>query len=339
MAIAPHDGSLWLTDASPSAYPYAQVIPGLAAIAARYDVFILDQYGVLHNGSEPYRGAVACLRQLLAAGKTVVLLSNTSKRAVDLPPKLASLGFPTDFLGSVTGGEVAWRYLDERRSTLSKCSLITSSLEESVADRQQNPRSLFHGLDVQVVPVDQAEYLVVEGTEQVCYSDKVAEAHTTGYRDSGVINAAVKSFLEEGRKRDLPLLCTNPDVLAVVAGETVVHMGGGIAKEYEAMGGTVVYFGKPRREHFQVCLDMAKVTPENLSRVVHVGDSLHHDVQGAKNTGIDSVFIAAGIHAPELQVNAWSDNEEDLHIKPELLERLLEDSKLFPTYACTHFTW
>lgn len=310
-------------------------------MAARYDVFILDQYGVLHNGSEPYRGAVDCLRRLLGLGKTVVLLSNTSKRACDLKPKLASLGLPTDFLGSVTGGEVAWQYLAERRESLATCAVITSELEANVVRREENPRSLFHGLAIQVVPVDRADCLIVEGTEQVCYSEDPAAAQATDYRATGELNEAVAAFLRDGRRRDLPMLCTNPDVLAVVANESVVHMGGGIAKAYEAMGGTVVYFGKPRREHFEVCLAMAGVKPEDKARVVDVGDSLHHDVQGAVNTGIDSVFIAGGIHAPELQVNAWAteDDDEEQRIKPELLHELLDEAQLYPTYACTRFSW
>lgn len=296
---------------------------------------------MLHNGSEPYRGAVDCLRRLIDLGKTVVLLSNTSKRASDLRPKLASLGLPTDFLGSVTGGEVAWQYLDERRDSLSKCAVITSELESNFIKRRENPRSLFHGLDLEIVPVDRAEFLIVEGTEQVCYNDKLSEAQATDYRETGVLNAAISAFLEGGRKRNLPMLCTNPDVLAVVANESVVHMGGGIAKAYEAMGGSVVYFGKPRREHFEVCLKMANVKPEDKARVVHVGDSLHHDVQGAKNTGVDSVFIAGGIHAPELRVNAWApeDDDEQQRIKPKLLQKLLDETQLVPTYACTRFLW
>jgi ribonucleotide monophosphatase NagD (HAD superfamily) len=59
---------------------------------------------------------------------------------------------------------------------------------------------------------------------------------------------------------------------------------------------------KPRKEQFLAsaqalgCLD-------DLSRVAHVGDSLHHDVAGAAGAGIASIFVASGIHATDLDVS------------------------------------
>ncbi|OWY91932.1 HAD hydrolase protein [Phytophthora megakarya] len=113
-------------------------------------------------------------------------------------------------------------------------------------------------------------------------------------------------------------------------------MGGGIAKLYEEMGGEVIYFGKPMKEHFEVCLRLASVTDK--SKVVHIGDSLHHDIQGAENTGVDSIFISGGIHSKELDVNAWGSSEE-LRVKPDLLDKLLEKTQLDPTYTMARYTW
>ena len=63
------------------------------------------------------------------------------------------------------------------------------------------------------------------------------------------------------------------------------------------MGGECTYFGKPEVEHFQACLRELGLNPK---RVAHVGDSLHHDVAGANNSGIASVFITGGIHSKDL---------------------------------------
>ncbi|RLN98828.1 hypothetical protein BBJ28_00001416 [Nothophytophthora sp. Chile5] len=314
-----------------------QVISGLGDVADKYDVVIIDQYGVLHNGSTPYVGAVECFNRMVEEGKTVILLSNTAHRSCGLPLKLGSMGFRTDFTGGVTGGEVAWQYLRDRREQLARCSLMTSDLDGKVAKRDSNPESIFHGLDVQVVGLDKAQFLMVEGTQQVCYSDRVAEVLPTDYRHTGEANEAMMAFLRGGLERKLPLLCPNPDVLAVVANDRFVHMGGGIAKIYEDMGGEVVYFGKPMKEHFEVCLRMANVTDK--SRVVHIGDSLHHDILGATNTGVDSIFIAGGVHAKELGVNAWGATDEELRVKPDLLDKLLEETKLNPTYTMTRYHW
>ncbi|KAG7399452.1 hypothetical protein PHYBOEH_008824 [Phytophthora boehmeriae] len=313
-----------------------KIITGLSKVIADYDVVVIDQYGVLHNGTLPYIGAVECFNRMIKEGKTVVLLSNTAHRSCALPDKLGPMGFSTQFQG-VTGGEVAYEYLRDRPETFARCSLITSDLDGKVTKRASNPGSIFNGLEVQIVDIDKAQFLMVEGTQQVCYSDRVADVLPTDYRHTGKVNDAIKDFLRGGIERKLPLLCPNPDVLAVVANDQFVHMGGGIAKLYEQMGGDVVYFGKPMKEHFEICLRLANVTDK--SRVVHIGDSLHHDIQGAKNTGIDSIFIAAGVHAKELDVNAWGTTDEELRVKPDLLEDLLKESQLDPTYTITRYTW
>ncbi|RLN51156.1 hypothetical protein BBJ29_005876 [Phytophthora kernoviae] len=313
-----------------------KIIKGLSEIIANYDVVVIDQYGVLHNGTLPYVDAVECFNRMIEEGKTVVLLSNTAHRSCGLPVKLGPMGFSTQFQG-VTGGEVAYEYLRDQPETFARCSLITLDLDGKVTKRASNPESIFHGLDVEIVGIDKAQFLMVEGTQQVCYSNRVADVLPTDYRNTGEVNGAIKEFLRGGLDRKLPLLCPNPDVLAVVANDRFVHMGGGIAKLYEEMGGDVIYFGKPMKEHFEICLRLANMTDK--SRVIHIGDSLHHDIQGAKNTGIDSIFIAAGVHAKELDVNAWGTTDEELRVKPDLLENLLKETQLDPTYTMTRYSW
>lgn len=352
----------------PLASPYPAIVGGIGAVSDRYDVFLVDQYGVLHNGSEPYPGAVDCFARLLAQPSTsafggsaarVVLLSNTSKRSVELREKLAAFGFDPRFFGAVTGGDVAWAYLDSRRDELQRCALLTANVIESVVQRQNNPQSLFHGLDLEVVDVDAAQFLLVEGSRQVCYSPHPNEALHTDFHSIGELDNHVRAFLQRGRARDLLMLCTNPDLVAVLKDDRMVHMGGKIAKLYEEMGGRVEYFGKPRKEHFQICLDMAGVT--DRARVVHIGDSLHHDVQGAANTGINSIFIAGGVHARELgmfgavnedhnhgTIRDGGDDREDGRdtsggvrkvVQPELLQELCTRVGIFPTYTVHSFVW
>jgi ribonucleotide monophosphatase NagD (HAD superfamily) len=78
---------------------------------------------------------------------------------------------------------------------------------------------------------------------------------------------------------------------------TIGHMPGKIAQRYEELGGKVISFGKPYKEHFEACLRDLGLPKD---RVAHVGDSLHHDIAGANDTGIASVFAAGGIHHEEL---------------------------------------
>ncbi|ETK79307.1 TIGR01459 family HAD hydrolase [Phytophthora nicotianae CJ01A1] len=311
-----------------------KIVKGLSQALAKYDVVLVDQYGVLHNGTQPMIGAVDCFNRMIEAGKRVVLVSNTANRSSGLLTKLGAMGFSTDFLG-VTGGDVCHEYIRERLSTHTRCSVMAHDLDKMVS--KTNMESILNGLDVEIVGLEKAQFLMVEGVQQVCYSDKVHDAMATDYRHTNTPNDAINEFLRGGLERKLPLLCPNSDAVGVVENDRFVYMGGGIAKLYEQMGGEVVYFGKPTKEHFEVCLRLANVTDK--SKVVHIGDSLHHDVQGAKNIGVDSIFIAGGVHAKQLEVDAWSDAEEDLCIKAELLDRLLAETQLDPTYTATRFQW
>ena len=67
---------------------------GLADIASRYGGFIVDQWGVLHDGARPYPDALDCLARLREAGKRVVLLSNSGKRTAINRARLAEIGMP-----------------------------------------------------------------------------------------------------------------------------------------------------------------------------------------------------------------------------------------------------
>ena len=57
------------------------ILPGLSALAAEYDGYILDVWGVMHQGGPAYPEAIACVRRLREAGKRVVFLSNAPRLA------------------------------------------------------------------------------------------------------------------------------------------------------------------------------------------------------------------------------------------------------------------
>jgi ribonucleotide monophosphatase NagD (HAD superfamily) len=56
-------------------------IAGLRSIAERFDHVLLDQWGTLHEGKSAYPAAYQCVVRLRQAGKRVVVLSNSGKRA------------------------------------------------------------------------------------------------------------------------------------------------------------------------------------------------------------------------------------------------------------------
>jgi ribonucleotide monophosphatase NagD (HAD superfamily) len=117
------------------------------------------------------------------------------------------------------------------------------------------------------------------------------------YKQTGDTSSVIEPLLKECLRRNLPLLCVNPDYLYIKADGTIAHMPGKVADLYEAMGGPTLRFGKPHKYHFQACIRELELPKD---RVVHVGDSLHHDVAGANGAGVPCVLVAGGVHRDEL---------------------------------------
>ena len=68
---------------------------GLYEFMDSYDGFIMDQWGVLHNGIEPYPGVMDALNQLKKRDKQVIILSNSGKRSDYNAKRMKELGFKT----------------------------------------------------------------------------------------------------------------------------------------------------------------------------------------------------------------------------------------------------
>jgi ribonucleotide monophosphatase NagD (HAD superfamily) len=74
-----------------------QIIHGLAEVADRYDAFILDLWGCLHDGVKVYPAALEALRHLKSAGKRAIILSNAPRRAREVATRITEMGItPAD---------------------------------------------------------------------------------------------------------------------------------------------------------------------------------------------------------------------------------------------------
>ena len=125
----------------------------------------------------------------------------------------------------------------------------------------------------------------------------VKETSLGDYMETGDMEAVIDPMLKQCVEAKLPMVCANPDFVMVRPDGTTAHMPGKIAQRYEALGGSCTSFGKPHAPHFEACVREIDLPKE---KVVHVGDSLHHDIAGANAAGIASVFVAGGVHREEL---------------------------------------
>jgi HAD superfamily hydrolase (TIGR01459 family) len=250
----------------------AIAIDGLSEIADRFDALIVDQYGVLHDGSRSYPEAVKCLEALDRADKTVVVLSNSGRRVAANRERLAALGFDARlFHAMVTSGEVVWQSLAARDDVFHaalgrRCYLIGESGEAEFLE----------GLDLDpVAAIEDADFVLLLGIDTPRRS---LDEH--------------QSMLERAARLKLPMLCANSDIVRFTT-SGLQPAPGALARRYEAIGGMVRWYGKPLAAIYDRCLDAMDGIDRH--RVLGVGDSIEHDVAGATAAGLRSVYVRGGI--------------------------------------------
>ena len=298
-----------------------------------YDAFILDQFGVMHDGTKALDGAVELVDHLHRAGKKLIILSNTSAPSGAALKKLPKFGFdnPSYFVGAVTSGEEASKYIAKTYGDdpASKALFITWDASDA-----NNPRLTAYpeqfisqcGNVGLAESTDDADFLLLHGSEGWLKGN--GDFQAMDFIESGS-TGCLDNILKDCLSRNLEAVCANPDFIVRKPDGGSAYMPGKIAKRYEEMGGSVVWFGKPDSRHFEACIH--KLGMVDRRRVAHVGDSLHHDIAGANSCGISNVFITGGIHAEELEV-AFGETPS----RPKL-DEVLAKSGTLPTHVLSAF--
>jgi len=253
---------------------------GLSDIADSYDGFIVDLWGVVHNGVAPYPGAMACLEKL--AGRPVLLLSNAPRRSASAQGMLRRMGIPDRLYTAIlTSGEATWLALRDRTDPWF-ARLGTRVYHLGPA----RDRNVLDGLGLTVVPrPDQAEFVLNTGPD-----DDVSDP-----RDLATFVPELEACFQAGLK----MICANPDLVVMRAGLRIL-CAGALAQHYQTLGGDVMYLGKPDPAIYRLALAELGLA---ASRVLAIGDSLHTDIAGAAGAGIDSLWVLGGIHWESLAEN------------------------------------
>jgi len=261
---------------SPTSSPI-RAYPGVAALARDYDGFILDLWGVIHDGVTLFPGVVDCLARLDAANKTFLMLSNAPRRADFIADGMVRMGVPEKFCRAImSSGEATWAELKSRRDPW--YARLGRKCLHFGPDRDLN---MFEGLDLErVANIEDAGFIMNTGP----WRD---EEQVSDYED----------LMQKGVARNLPMVCVNPD-LEVIRGGTRIICAGALAQRYEQIGGDVRYNGKPYPEIYGPCFAMLGIADKR--RVIAIGDSLRTDIAGANAAGIDSVLVTGtGLHKDE----------------------------------------
>lgn len=232
-------------------------------LSEEYDLALLDLDGVVYIGPDAVDGAAERLAAASAAGMALAYVTNNASRPpAKVARHLTSLGIPAETHDVVTSAQAAARLLRETLEPGSPVFVIGG-------------QGLFEALDELglrgVQSLDEAPVAVVSG-------------YNPDLRWRTLTDGAILV------RRGLPWVASNTDfTVPTPAGPGI---GNGVLVDVVARfsGREPVVAGKPRPPLFEE-------TQRRVggSRPLVVGDRLDTDIEGAYNTGLDSLLVLTGV--------------------------------------------
>ena len=237
----------------------------LSEVFQPYDTFIIDLWGVMHNGICLNSKAVEVLEKLSENSKNIIFLSNAPRPSSKVIEFLKKLKMDDKFLSKViTSGEAAMQAINQNKFGKRFYHLGPT-----------RDNSLFEKVLTNKTSLENCDYIICTGL----FDDQ--EENLNFY----------KELLKNHTSKKL--VCTNPDLI-VHKGDVEELCAGAIARTFEKLGGKVIYYGKPYKEIYNMCFD-------SNEKVLAIGDNLRTDIKGANNVNIDSLFIYNGVHKNEIK--------------------------------------
>jgi len=246
-------------------------------LAAHYDGFIVDLWGVVHDGIKTYAGVIDCLTKLREAEKKIVFLSNAPRRAAAIGRALAAMGIGAElYTGIMSSGEAVHAALRDRTDPdFAALGTVLYHLGP------QRDRDIFDTLPITEASTPAgAEILLNTGPDDYL-----------GPNDPSIY----EPVLNECLAANLPMICANPDLEVIRDGQRII-CAGLLAQWYEARGGQVINRGKPDPAIYTPTLALLG-TPK--PRTLAIGDSLRTDMAGAKAAGLDACWVLSGVDVSE----------------------------------------
>lgn len=260
-------------------------IANLDEIIGNYDAILSDIWGVVHNGIAPFKTSITALKAARAKGVKVILITNAPSPSSQVIGHLKhKIGAGDDFYDDIiTSGDVAKSIITGWGGK--KCFHL------GLRDADTEP--VQPGYD-ELVDFDQAEYVLC----------------TFLARKDEIDPRDYLPLLKQMKQKNLPFLCSNPDLVVDVGG-VLYYCAGTLAQMYEELDGEVIYTGKPHAAIYEQALKkLAALGGPDIkpNKILVIGDGLATDVPGANRLGADMLFVADGIHAREFEAAYVDDN-------------------------------
>lgn len=271
----------------------------LSDIDNHYDVFLIDLWGVIHNGIAAFDNVIPVLQSLKQKKKMVFFITNAPRRSFVISQQLEDFGIEQKLYDKIiSSGELTWLSIKEKYQK-KNCLII-------------GPPRDFHlveGLDISVVDKDSNVDIIL---------------NTGPWGDDDSLENYT-DLLDSLAKKKSHMICSNPDK-TVVRGENFMICAGLLAEYYEKIGGKVEYYGKPYKQIYEHCFNFFE---KKNTRVLAIGDSLENDIKGANALNFDSLLITDGIHR---EVN----NNND--VDKQKLDGLIKTKNIFPDFFMRKLT-
>ena len=235
----------------------------LSEVFDAYDTFVIDLWGVMHNGIKLNTRAIEAVNQLKKSSKKIVFLSNAPRPSAKVIDFLLKMKMDKQYLSNVmTSGEAAMYAINNNKFG----------------------KKFFHlgpPRDVAIFEKVKKNKSTIETCDFILCTGLFDEQET----DLDWYKKFLKNYISK------KLICTNPD-LTVHRGDKEEYCAGYIAKIFEELGGEAIYYGKPYKEIYKMCF-------EKNEKVLAIGDNLRTDIKGANNLNKDCLFISEGVHRDE----------------------------------------
>lgn len=243
-----------------------EYVKDLSELVNEFDLFVLDGFGVLNVGASPVDGAADRIKQLRAAGRTVVVLTNgatsPAQKSVD---KYAGWDMAFDDVTLVSSRDALIQGLEEYKHDKLQWGVAATSF----ARIDEFP------VACELLEDDDAVYEACDGFVLLSSLD------WNDARQARLIKAL--------KKKPRPVLVGNPDIVAPHPDGLSLEPGWYAHALADELPIKPVFYGKPFGNAFDAVTQ--RFPDFDPQRIAMVGDSPHTDILGGAAAGWRTVLI------------------------------------------------